>query len=126
MYLRADQYQQIIKQLRSERTKDRSVERRGSPRVGLRAQVRIIPCRTGIEPTAVTAWVRDVSVEGVGFIFPTALEPGTYLVMSLPLAETGDATLDLLFAAVRCNPLSNGHFSVGASFQRVITAEDMK
>jgi hypothetical protein len=126
MHLRADQYQQIVKQLRSETVSGRSSERRGSPRVGLRAQVRIIPCRTGIEPTAITAWVRDVSVEGVGFIFPMALEAGTYLVMSLPIADGEDPTLDLLFVVVRCNPLSNGHFSIGASFQRVITAEDVK
>jgi PilZ domain-containing protein len=126
MLLTAEQYEQIVRQLRSEQPRARSSERRGSPRAGLRAQVRVIPCRTSDEASLLTAWVRDISADGIGLLLPQRLPAGTYLVLTLPTATRKSATLDLLFLAVRCDPLPNGQFSVGARFQRLITAEDMK
>jgi|SRR5665213_1549692 len=126
MELRAEQYQQIVSHLRSEYIdrRRRSSERRGAPRVGLRAQVQLIPCRTGVNAQVEPAWIRDISQEGVGLIYHELLEPGTFIVLTLPAA--GSQILDILFEIVRCTPLSNGQFSLGARFHRVITAEDMK
>jgi hypothetical protein len=126
MHLTAEQYQQIVRQLRSERPHDRGSERRSSPRVGLRAQVRVIECRTTAESANLTVWVRDISSDGIGLLFPQPVRPGTYLVMSLPTSKRQNATLDLLFLAVRCDPLARDQFSVGARFHRIITAEDVK
>jgi c-di-GMP-binding flagellar brake protein YcgR len=123
MYLRAEQYEQITRQLRSELAGGRNSERRTSPRAGLRGQVRIIPCRTNAQTESFTAWVRDISAEGMGFLFPQAVDPGTYLVATLPTNSA--ATLDLLFVCVRCETVGDGQFSVGARFERVITAEDI-
>ena len=125
MFLKAEQFEQIVRQLRSEGPKSPNSERRSSPRVGLRAQVRLIECKTDAESPTLTAWVRDVSAEGVGLLLPQAVQPGTYLVMSLPTTRRKNANLDLLFLAVRCEPLSNGQFSVGARFKQIITAEDV-
>jgi hypothetical protein len=123
MYLKAEQYEQITRQLRSERDQGRNSERRTSPRAGLRTQVQVIPCRTSGETAPLTAWVRDISAEGMGLMLPQAIGDGTYLVVTLPTDSR--TTLDLLFVCVRCEPLGNGQFAVGARFQRVITAEDI-
>ena len=125
MLLTAEQYEQIVRQLRSEQSRGRNTERRTSPRAGLRAQVRVIPCRTTGDTTVLTARVRDISADGIGLLLPEPLAPGTYLVLTLSTAKRRSATLDLLFLAVRCEPLPNGQYSVGARFQRLITAEDV-
>jgi hypothetical protein len=122
MYLRAEQYEQIVRQLRSEQTGAQS-ERRASPRAGLRAQVQVIPCRTQSPAEPLTAWVRDVSADGMGLLLPQHVEPGTYLVVTLPTRNL--KTLDLLFLCVRSESLGNGQFSIGARFNRIITAEDI-
>lgn len=124
MFLRADQYEEIVTQLRSERARQRSLERRGSPRVGLRVQVQLIPCRTGVRASLQTAWLRDVSAEGVGMVFHERLEAGTYLVVCFPRAK--GPTLDILFVIKRCTRLNTGQFSLGARFQRIITPDDVK
>jgi PilZ domain len=119
MHLKAEQYERIVAQLRSERRH----ERRGNPRVGLRAQVTLVPCRTGVRACTHTVWIRDLSATSVGFIFQEPLEPGTYVVMMLP--RTDGPTLDLLFVVRRCSQLNNGQFSIGAGFERLITDEDL-
>src|SRR5258707_2499096 len=95
MILRADQYEQIVSHLRSERAAGRNAERRGTPRAGLRAQVQIIPCRTGVRARILPAMIRDVSLDGIGLIFAEPLDPGTYVVLILPASAT--STLDVLF-----------------------------
>lgn len=126
MELRAEQYRQIVAQLRSERAarRGRTGERRGAPRVGLRATVRVIPCRTGTAARVEPAWVRDISAEGIGLIFHEAVAPGTYVVVSLPAGEAMPP-LDILFLVVRCTDLGGGQFSLGARFQRFIEPEDV-
>jgi len=125
MFLTAEQYEQIVRQLRSERPQGRGSERRTSPRVGLRAQARLIECRTSSDPMVLNVWVRDISAEGVGLLASESVAPGTSLVLSLPTAKRKNTTLDLLFLTVRCETLNIGQFIVGARFQRIITAEDM-
>ena len=124
MFLGAEQYDQIVTHLRSERARQRSLERRGSPRVGLRVQVQFIPCRTGGRASVQTAWLRDISAGGVGIVFHEAIETGTYIVVCFP-RKKGES-LDILFLVTRCSRLSTGHFSIGARFQRAIKPEDVK
>lgn len=125
MELRAEQYEQIVSDLRSKfADRRRSNERRAAPRVGLRAQIRLIPCRTGAPAKVLLAWVRDISPDGIGLILREALKPGILIVLSLPGSRS--RTLDLLFHIVRCTPLSNGQFSVGASFRRLVRPDDVK
>jgi len=125
MELRAEQYEQIVAHLRSECADDRrSTERRTAPRVGLRAQIQLIACRPGIDAKVQPAWIRDISHAGIGLIFHEALEPGTFIVLTLPTPNS--RTLDILFEIVRCMPLSNGQFSLGGRFLRPITDDDVK
>ena len=119
MQLQAEQYERIVAQLRSERRP----ERRRTPRVGLRALVQLLPCRSGERAQASSAWLRDLSVDSIGFIFPETLAAGTYLVMMLP--RQSGPTLDLLFKVTRCSQLNNSQFSVGARFERVIAEDEL-
>lgn len=123
MQLSADQFEQIVTQLRSGQP-HRNAERRASPRVGLRAQVSVIPCRTGIRARVHTVWIRDVSAHGINFLFHQPLAAGTYVVLVLP--RTKGPTLDLLFVVKRCQPLGNGQVSVGAHLERVIESSEAK
>ena len=123
MELRAEQYEQIIAQLPSEFVdRRRSTERRAAPRVGLRAQIQLIPCRAGAPAKVLPAWLRDISHDGIGLILTQALEPGILIVLSLPGSRS--RTLELLFHVVRCAPLGNGQFTVGASFRRLVRPDD--
>jgi PilZ domain-containing protein len=125
MELRAEQYEQIIAQLPSEFVdRRRAAERRAAPRVGLRAQIQLIPCRAGAPAKVLPASLRDISHDGIGLILNQALDPGILVVLSLP--GSGSRTLELLFHIVRCTPLSNGQFSVGASFRRLVRPDDLK
>jgi hypothetical protein len=119
MFLGAEQYQNIVSQLRSERAPRRSLERRNSPRVGLRVPVQVIPCRTGTRAIVQSAWLRDLSAGGVGLIFHQPLEIGSYLVVCFP--RKNGPPLDVLFVVSRCVRLNTSHFSIGARFQRIIT-----
>ena len=125
MFLTGEQYEQIVRQLRSEHPPGRASDRRASPRVGLRAQARLIECKTGGEAPVRSVWVRDISLEGLGFLTSEEIPPGTYLVLSLPTRRK-TATLDLLFLTIRCERLGDMQFSIGARFQRIITAEDVR
>lgn len=124
MELRAEQFEQIVNHLRSEAADGRSSERRGGPRVGLRAQIQLIPCRTGVNAKIEPALIRDISRDGVGLIFHEAIEAGTFIVLILPASHS--QTLELLYNIVRCTPLSNGKFSLGARFQRAISADEVQ
>jgi len=127
MQLRAEQYRQIVEHLRSEIARPgRASERRAAPRVGLRAQIDMIPCRTGAGAQVEQAWVRDISAEGIGLIFHEAVHPGTYVVVTLPAADGASNPLDLLFLVVRCEPLGNGQFALGARLQRHIESDEVQ
>ena len=123
MEFRAEHYEQIVAHLRSEHVDARSRERRASPRAGLRFQVQLIVCRPDSGAKVQPAGLRDISRDGIGFVFHESIEPGTFVVLTLPGPLS--RTLDVLFLVVRCQPLSNGQFSVGARFQRVIKPEDV-
>jgi hypothetical protein len=125
MFLGAEQYDEIVSHLRSDRTRQRTHERRSSPRVGLRVQVQLIPCRTGGRASVQTAWLRDISATGVGLVCHELLEAGTYLVVCFPRKKKGQS-LDVLFVVTRCTRLTPGHFSIGARFQRIIRPDDVK
>lgn len=124
MFLGAEQYDQIVSQLRSDGGRQRSQERRSSPRVGLRVQVQLIPCRSSGRAKVQTAWLRDISATGVGIVFQEPLEIGTYVVVCFPRKK--GSTLEILFLVTRCTRLNTGHFSIGARFQRIIKPEDVK
>ena len=124
MTLQAEQYEQIIAGLRSERNRARGCEHRSSPRVGMRMKVSVIPCRTGVRARMHEVWLRDISATGVAFVFPEAMAVGAYAVIVLPRA--GGSTLNMLFAVTRCHRLSSGQFCVGAKLNRVITSDDLR
>ena len=122
MFLGADQYQNIVSQLRSERTPRRNLERRGCPRVGLRIPVQIIPCQTKNRASVQSAWLRDLSSSGIGLIFHEPLQVGSYLIVCFPRKK--GSPLDVLFVVSRCMRLNTGHFSIGARFQRAISESE--
>jgi hypothetical protein len=125
MKLRAEQYEKIIAHLPSKSAdRPRPAERRAGPRVGLRAQIQLIPCRAGAAAKVLSAGIRDISHNGIGLILHEAIDPGIAIVLSLSGSKS--RTLDLLFDIVRCTPLSNGQFSIGARFRRLVTRDDGK
>lgn len=124
MMLAAEQYEQIVTQLRSERSRGRTSEHRASPRVGLRMKIRVIPCKTSVRPQVHTVWLRDVSVNGLGFLFHEPMPKSAYVVVVLP--RSGGATLDMLFSVARCQALPNNQFSIGMKFERVITRDEIE
>jgi hypothetical protein len=124
MFFRAEQYEEIVTRLRSEHSGSRSHERRRSPRVGLRVQIQLIPCRAGKgKATLQTAWLRDISADGAGIVFHEKLDVGTFLVVCFPRKK--GQPLDVLYVVTRCTRLNDKHFSIGARFLRIIAPDDV-
>jgi hypothetical protein len=125
MFFRAEQYEEIVTRLRSEHSGSRTTERRRSPRVGLRVQIQLIPCRTGKGKASIqTAWLRDVSADGVGMVFHEKLDVGMFIVVCFPRKR--GQPLDVLFVVTRCARLNDKHFSIGARLLRIIAPDDVK
>jgi diguanylate cyclase len=121
MRLTEQLYRQIITRLKSERGSGRSVERRRLARVGLRVQVMLLPCRRDHHVPR-DIWLRDISAEGIGFVFPKPLDRDEYVLMGFP--GGGKMQVQILYRVARCHPLGQDQFSVGARFDREISIEE--
>lgn len=120
MQLTAEYFEQIIASLRHDRGgSSRSSERRGMARVGLRAQVTIVPCSAA--PEATLAWIRDLSANGIGFMSARMLALDSFALVSLPRRD--GTRLNLVYTVVRCVPAGTGQFLVGAHLERVVGRE---
>ncbi|MDB5298752.1 MAG: hypothetical protein JWO87_415 [Phycisphaerales bacterium] len=114
-------YRQIITRLKSEKSRGRAVERRRLARVGLRVQVILLPCRRD-QQVPRDIWLRDMSSEGIGFVFPEPLARGGYVLMGFP--GGGKMQVQILYRIMRCHPLGQDQYSIGARFEREISIEE--
>lgn len=115
MELSIEQFANIVKCLglvESERAKGSELRR--APRAHYRARVRIIPVLEGVEQTAVSVWLRDVSARGLCFIHSQPMRAGSQILAAFP-DESGGQTLMLCLVA-QCRMLSKDAFSIGAEF----------
>jgi hypothetical protein len=122
MQLNADNYLQIVQQLRSDRVVASNKESRQSPRVGVSGRANIlIPAKTGTKPTQVT--VRDLSARGVGLILPTSvLEKGDEFLLLLPQGKEHTRRA-MLFVVRRTGQVDATLYSAGGEFVREVPME---
>src|SRR5215204_3714285 len=100
MQLSNDQFHNIIDCLRSDNRGGRSVEKRQTPRVGMRARgVIVINNGKGEQPH--TVQVRDLSKAGIGFLHTAAIEPETMLTLVLP-GEKKLGHRDPMYRVMQC------------------------
>lgn len=118
MNLTADQFQDIISTLRSDSGSPRNAEKRASPRVGLRARICISPMFEGGLPRWITAWVRDLSSDGMGLTQNEPLHAGTRFLVRFP--RRGLRPLEVIYVVAHCRALAKQIFSVGARLERVV------
>jgi hypothetical protein len=117
MKLSADMFKQIIASLKSERSSSRGHEKRTEGRVGLRCSVDVIPHRFGDKGArAVTVWVRDMSVNGIGLVASTLLELNVEFVV--PFIRDGHKPLSVRYKVRYVKKISRDLYSIGASFER--------
>jgi hypothetical protein len=118
MQLTSEQFHQIISTLKS----DPLSGRRGAPRVGLRLMITIIPCNEA-EVTEQRAWLRDLSVSGMGFIHDRPLQVGAFLVVRFD--RNTDEAIAVLVEVTRSKQVGPTSFEIGTRIERVVTREEL-
>src|SRR4051794_11245102 len=83
MELSAELFHQIVEALRSDVSRER--DKRTAPRVGLRAQVTILP-PLGVRAPAQRVRCRNLSASGIGLMHTREMRSGTEFVACLPAA----------------------------------------
>ena len=114
MQLTADTYLSILKSLRSDPRSGKTMEKRGSPRVGLRSKLTIVP-DGGV---SISTWCRDLSTNGIGIVHSAPLPLGSQLIAMLP--THGKEPLPVVYTVVNCREISRTLYSIGAQLERVI------
>jgi hypothetical protein len=123
--LSAEQFESILASLRSFDQGNRTVEKRRSPRVGLRMIATMFRCAQGTPgatPVAREAKIRNVSAEGIGLTLAEPIGRGEFVILGFR-RSTGEL-LSVLYRITHCERLSDRTFAVGARMERVITAEE--
>ena len=117
--LTAEVFKDVIGTLRSDETSARLLDKRSSPRVGLRTKLAIVTGAGGpFEPPPVEVWLRDLSAGGMGIVHCREMEPGTPFVAHLPRRQ--GPPLRVLYEVAHCKRLSKDLFSIGARLTRVV------
>lgn len=114
MQLTADLYREILRSLRSDSRSSRNLEKRSSPRVGLRSRVTILPAGGG---APVVIGVRDLSANGIGLVHTQAMPIGARFTAMF--AGRVHDSLAVVYCVANCKELSKSQYSIGASVVRV-------
>ena len=125
MRLSAEQFESILASLRSFDQCNRTVEKRRSPRVGLRMIATMFRCEhraPGATPVARDAKIRNVSAEGIGLTLSEPIGRGEFVILGFR-RSTGEL-LSVLYRITHCERMSDRTYAVGAHLERVITAEE--
>ena len=85
-------------------------ERRRAARLSRDGFLTIRPCLDGVFASAIRVKFRDASVSGIGVIHSMPMASGTQFAVELP----GSGARSILYTVVRCIPLSDSQFHVGA------------
>jgi hypothetical protein len=119
MQLSATQFLRILETLRS----DPLQGRRRTPRVGLRVKATMVPCVESGPVAKHEVWVRDLSVEGVGFVHSVPLPPDSFVI--LQFASKNDPGLSVLYQVTRSHQLAAMSVEIGAKIDHVLSAEEL-
>lgn len=119
MKLSASQFLRIIDTLKS----DPQLGRRRNPRVGLRAKVNMVPCVEKGPVQRFEVWVRDLSVEGVGFVHCDELDAGSFVVLHFPAKD--DTGISVLCQVMRSHRIGPKSVDIGARIDHVLTPEEL-
>ena len=117
--LTAEVFKDVISALRSDESSTRLLDKRSSPRVGLRTKLAIVTGPTGpFEAPPVEVWIRDLSAGGMGIVYNRELERGTPFVAHLPRRQ--GPPLRVLYEVAHCKRLAKDLFSIGAKLTRIL------
>lgn len=117
MKFSAEMFKQIIATLRGDGSGARGHEKRTEGRVGLRSSVDIVPYAVdGKMAKAITVWIRDLSVNGVGLVSSVQLDAKLEFVIGFGL--DGQKPLSVRYKVRHCKKLARDLHSIGASFER--------
>jgi len=117
--LTAEVFKDVISALRSDESSTRLLDKRGSPRVGLRTKLQIVTGPIGpFENPPSEVWLRDLSAGGMGIVHSRELEPGSTFVAHLPRRQ--GPPLRVLYEVAHCKRLSKDLFSIGAKLTRIL------
>jgi PilZ domain len=117
--LTAEVFKDVISALRSDDNSNRVLDKRSSPRVGLRTKLAIVPGPAGpFEVTPVEVWLRDLSAGGMGIVYNREMDRGTPFVAHLPRRQ-GPA-LRVLYEVAHCKRLAKDLYSIGAKLSRIL------
>ncbi len=119
MKLTSSQFLRIIDSLRS----DPLHGRRRTPRVGLRCKAVMIPCVENGPVQRHDVWVRDLSVEGIGFVHTDTLDLGSFVVFQFSAVD--DAGISVLCQILRCEKVAPKSVEIGARIDHVLTPEEL-
>ena len=117
--LTAEVFKDVIGALRSDDNSTRVLDKRGSPRVGLRTKLAIVAGNAGPFETQTTeVWLRDLSSGGIGIVHNQEMERGAPFVAHLPRRQ-GPA-LRVLYEVAHCKRLAKDLYSIGAKLSRIL------
>jgi hypothetical protein len=117
--LTAEVFKDVVSALRSDDNSTRVLDKRTSPRVGLRTKLAIITGPTGaFEAAPIEVWLRDLSAGGIGIVYAKEMERGTSFVAHLPRRQ-GNA-LRVLYEVAHCKRLAKDLYSIGAKLSRIL------
>ena len=118
--LTAEVFKDVISALRSDDNSTRLLDKRSSPRVGLRTKLAIVTGPTGpFEAPPVEVWLRDLSAGGIGIVHSQEMERGTPFVAHLPRRQ--GAALRVLYEVAHCKRLAKDLYSIGAKLNRILS-----
>ena len=92
-------------------------EQRGEPRVGIRANVTVIPLADRLQTPAFEVSLRDLSAGGIGFVHTEKMALDEQFVVLLP---EGREPVAVLCQVAYYQPLGDRVCAIGARFVRVL------
>ena len=117
--LTAEVFKDVIGALRSDDNSNRVLDKRASPRVGLRTKLAIVAGPGGpLDAPPVEVWLRDLSAGGIGIVQNREMERGAPFVAHLPRRQ-GPA-LRVLYEVAHCKRLAKDLYSIGAKLSRIL------
>ena len=117
--LTAEVFSDVTSALRSDDNSARVLDKRGSPRVGLRTKVAIVTGSAGpIDAAPIEVWLRDLSAGGMGIVHNHEMERGAPFVAHFP-RRLGPA-LRVLYEVAHCKRLAKDLYSIGAKLNRIL------
>ena len=117
--LTAEVFKDVISALRSDDNSARVLDKRSSPRVGLRTKLAIVTGHTGpFEAAPVEVWLRDLSSGGMGIVHNREMDRGAPFVAHLPRRQ--GPPLRVLSEVAHCKRLAKDLYSIGAKLSRIL------